>query len=74
MFISVLRFLFIAVLAPEIQGPVLQRVECSQLRVLCAAQEMQNTLQGGILWKIWVHFCEHLPFLYRALKSNSKDR
>lgn len=52
MFISVLRFLFIAVLAPEIQGPILQCVECSQLRVLCAAQETQNIPRGGILGKI----------------------
>lgn len=74
MFISVLGFLFIAMLAPEIQGPILQRDECSQLRVLCAAQEALNILQDGILRKIWVCFCEHLPFLYRALKSNSKDR
>lgn len=74
MFISVLGFLFIAMLAPEIQGPLLQLDECSQLRVICAAQETRNILQDGIFGKIWVCLCEHLPFLYRALKSNSKDR
>lgn len=52
MFISVLGFLFIVMLAPEILGPVLLHGEYSQLRVLCAAQEMLNTLQDGILGKI----------------------
>lgn len=73
-FIFVLGFLFIGRLAPEIQGQILQCGECSQLRVLCAAQETLNILQNGIFAMIWVCFCEHLPFLYRVLKSNSRDR
>lgn len=70
----VLGFLLMGRLAPEIQGPILQCDEYSQLRVLCAAQETLNILQNAIFGKTWVCFCEHLPFLYRALKSNTKDR
>lgn len=67
-----LGFLFIGRLVPEIQYQILQLwwVQSAESALCCS----RTILQNGIFGKIWVRFCEHLPFLYRALKSNSKDR